>query len=289
MSNYVYLNGEIVPHDAAVVHVEDRGFQFSDGVYEVIAIAKRHLVDGEPHLDRLERSLRELEIPAPMSRDDLRAAIHALIARNDIESGTVYIQITRGVAPRDHAFPATAPTPTVVLMTRAFQFPEPETVAFTACKVITVEDIRWGRRDIKSVSLLANCLAKTQAKRADAFEAVLFDADGMVTEGSSSNAWIVTADGEIWTRFLDSSILAGVCRKTAMAIAEARGLKLREKAFTVEQMKSATEVFLTTTTPMVKAVGRVDDTQIGDGTIGPVTRELLTAYRDRVFGMNTDT
>jgi D-alanine transaminase len=289
MSNYVHVNGTVVPYDKALIHIEDRGFQFSDGIYEVVAVRNRFLVDGEPHFQRLDRSLRELEITLPMSHDDLRLAIHELVERNALDCGTIYIQITRGVAPRQHAFPDSALQPTVVITTKSFQFPEPEEKAFTPCKVITVPDIRWGRRDIKSVSLLANCMAMTQANRAGAFEAVQFDRDGFVTEGSASNVWIVTFDGEIWTRNLNQAILAGVCRKIASSIAKDKGLTLREKKFTTSDLKKAREVFLTTTTPMVKPVGTVDDVKIDEGAVGPVTRDILTAYRERVFSMESDT
>jgi D-alanine transaminase len=289
MSNYVHVNGAVVPYDKAFIHIEDRGFQFSDGIYEVVAVRNRCLVDSEPHFQRLDRSLRELEIPSPMSHDDLRSAIHELIERNALNSGTIYIQITRGVAPRQHAFPDHELQPTVVITTKSFQFPEPEEKAFMACKVITVPDMRWGRRDIKSISLLANCMAMTQANRVGAFEAVQYDQDGFVTEGSASNAWIVTFDGEIWTRNLDQAILPGICRKIASSIAKGKGLTLREKRFTTTDLKKAREVFLTTTTPMVKPVGTVDDVKIGDGTVGPVTRDILTAYRERVFSMESDT
>lgn len=289
MSKYVHLNGSVVPHDKALVHVEDRGFQFSDGVYEVVAVRNQHLVDSEPHFQRLERSLKELEIPSPLSRDKLRAAIHDLIKCNEMESGIIYIQITRGVAPRRHIFPESALQPTIVITTKSFTFPEPEEKAFAPCKVITISDMRWGRRDIKSVSLLANCIAMTQASRVGAFEAVQYDRDGFVTEGSASSTWIVTSEGEILTRYLDQAILAGVSRKIAFSIAEERGLKIREKKFTVADLKNAKEVFLTTTTPMVKPVGTVDEVTINDGATGAITRDILTAYRNRVYAMKTDT
>ena len=289
MSNYVHVNGTVVPYDQAFIHIEDRGFQFSDGIYEVVAVRNRLLVDSEPHFQRLDRSLRELEIPSPVSHDGLRLAIHELIERNAMDSGTIYIQITRGVAPRQLAIPDDVLQPTVVITTKSFQFPEPEEKAFTACKVITVPDMRWGRRDIKSVSLLANCMAMTQANRAGAFEAVQYDHDGFVTEGSASNVWIVTAEGEIWTRHLDQAILPGICRKIASTIATDKGLTLHEKRFTTDDLKKAGEVFLTTTTPMVKPVGTVDDIKIGDGKTGPVTRAILSAYRQRVFAMESDT
>lgn len=289
MSNYIHVNGSVVPYDKALIHVEDRGFQFSDGVYEVVAVRNRYLVDSEPHFQRLDRSLRELEIPSPVSHDDLRSSIHELIECNAMDCGTIYIQITRGVAPRQHAFPDHALQPTVIITTKSFQFPESEEMAFIPCKVITVPDIRWGRPDIKSISLLANCMAMTQAKRVGAFEAIQYDRDEFVTEGSASNVWIVTLEGEIWTRNLDQAILPGVCRRIALSIADNKGLTLREKKFTTSDLKKAREVFLTTTTPMVKPVGIVDDVEIGHGGVGPITRDILTTYRERVFSMESDT
>ena len=289
MSQFVYVNGQFVPYDQALVHVEDRGFQFSDGVYEVIAIHKGFTVDGIPHLQRLERSLNELEIPAPLSRSQFADVIRELLRRNEMENGTVYIQVTRGVAPRNHTFPEGPIEPTTVVTSKPFTFPEPEEKAFSACRVITAPDTRWARCDIKSVSLLANCLAKELARRAGAYEAVLFDRDGFVTECAAANAWIVTPDNELWTRHLDHAILAGICRKMTLALLQDEGITARQQPFMVDQMMQAREVFITTTTPMIKAVGRIDDTPIGDGNIGPLTRRLLEGYRARVFAIDGDT
>lgn len=289
MSRFVHLNGKVVPYEKAMVHIEDRGFQFSDGVYEYIAIYKKYLVDGELHLDRLDRSLRELSIAWPMSREALKKAIHELLDRNGLSSGSVYLQITRGVHPRSHRFPDPAPAPTLVITTTPYEFPEPDEIAFKPCKVITLPDIRWGRRDIKSVSLLANCLAQEQAYRAGAYEAVLVDDKGRVTEGSLSNAWIVAADGELWTHHLDYMILPGISRKVTIELCRALGFKVREEPFTADQMKQAREVFLSTSAPLIKPVGTVDDVRIGNGEIGPTTRTLLTAYRKRVLSMVGDT
>lgn len=289
MSQIIFLNGQFVPYDKALVHVEDRGFQFSDGVYEMIAIHKGFTVDGIPHFQRLERSLSELEIPAPLSRLEIADVIRELLRRNEVENGTVYIQITRGVARREQVFPEQPINPTTVIMTRPFRFPAPEEEAFQACRVITMPDMRWARCDIKSISLLGNCLAREYARRAGAFEAVMFDRDGLVTECAAANVWIVTPDDELWTRHLDNAILGGICRKMTLDLLRGEGITARQQPFTVEQMMGAGEVFLTTTIPMIKAVGRVDDRPIGDGNIGPVTRKLLEAYRARVFAIDGDT
>ena len=289
MSRFVYLNGKVVPYEQAMVHVEDRGFQLSDGVYEYIAIHKTFLVDGEPHLDRLDRSLRELKIAWPISREAMKGAIHELIERNGIDSGSAYIQVTRGVHPRFHRFPDPAPTPTVVIITNAYPFPEPEADAFTPCKVIIVPDIRWGRRDIKSVSILANCLAQEQAYQAGAYEAVMVGDEGKVTEGALSNVWIVDDDGILRTRHLDQGILPGISRMVTLDLCRSLGLEVREEAFDVDAMRRAREVFLSTSGALIKPVGTLDDRTIGDGTVGAVTRKLLTAYRARVFAMTHDT
>ena len=289
MTKITYLNGQFVPHEEALVHVDDRGFLFADGVYEFIAVYKGMMYDGEPHLDRLDRSLRELEIPWPVPRDEFRAAIKELIRRNNIEGGGVYLQITRGAAPRDHAFPSPPVPPTSLITVKPFEYPEPDAVAFTPVKVITIPDIRWGRCDIKTVCLLPNCLGKEQAHRAGAYEAVQFDSDGNITEGTSSNAWILTKDGELVTRYLDNAILGGICRGIAKKLAEQEGFKVVERAFSVEEAKSAKEFFLTTTTPMVRPVGWVDDTEVGGKKIGSFTEKLLQTYRARVFAATGDT
>ena len=287
MSNLVYLSGELVVYEDAKIHVEDRGFQFADSVYEVMAVYQSQVVDREVHYARLERSLMELEIAAPMPRSELDSIVHDLIQRNGMESGNIYIQISRGVAPRHHSFPEPAPKPTVVIMTKPCVFPYPEEVAYRAEKVITLPDIRWGRRDIKSVNLLANCMAMTEAERAGAYDAILFEPDGSVTEASASSAWIVTHDGEVLTRALSNQILPGTCRGTTLKIAQAEGMKIREQTFSVDQMKSAAEVFLSGTTPMINPVGQVDDVVIGDGHCGPITRRLLALFRERVFSLNS--
>lgn len=281
----VFLNGNLVPYESATVHVEDRGFQFSDAVYEVMAVYKSRVVDGAPHYARLERSLAELEIPQTLSQAKLDETIHDLIRRNNIDSGNVYLQITRGVAPRNHVCPSPSPEPTIVIITRPKKFPLPEEEAFKARRVITFPDIRWGRRDIKSVSLLANCMALTEATRRDAYEAILYEPSGSVTEAASHNAWMVTNEGEVWTRQLGTQVLPGTTRGTALEVAQKQGVVFRQKAFSVEELKGASEVFLTGTTPLVVPIGVVDETVIGDGKMGPVTQKLLLILRERIFAL----
>lgn len=283
MPRYAYVNGRYVPHRDAAVHIEDRGYQFADGVYEVVTIAGGRLIDEHPHLDRLERSLSALLIPMPMGRRALRLVAHELIRRNGVRNGLIYMQVTRGVAPRDHKFPESA-VPALVMTTKHIDFAgQPK---FTeGVSVITIPDLRWARRDIKTIALLPNCMGKQQAHEAGAYEAWLIDADGLVTEGTSSNAWIVTAEGELVTRHLGNEILHGITRRTVMAIAMEEGLSPEERAFTVAEAKRAREAFVTSATSFVTPVVRIDDAVLGDGRPGPLSRRLLGWYRDYANGL----
>ncbi len=276
MSRIAYVNGRFVPHAEAAVHIEDRGYQFADGVYEVIAVAGGRPVDETAHLDRLERSLAAVHIRPPMARQPLKLVMRELLRRNRVRDGMVYLQITRGVAPRDHAFPATAKPALVLTAQRAK--PVQARRAASGVKVITVEDIRWRRCDIKSISLLPNVLAKQMASEAGAYEAWQVDADGRVTEGSASNAWIITEAGEIVTRPPDAAILAGITRAAVHELAAREGLRLVERPFTVAEAKAAREAFLTSTTAYVIPVIQIDDDKVGDGRPGPLTRELARLY-----------
>lgn len=276
MTRIAYVNGRYVPHGAAAVHVEDRGYQFADGVYEVVAVQGSKLIDGEGHLNRLERSLRELRIAAPMSRRALEAVMLEVIRRNRIERGSIYLQMTRAVAARDHPFPQKGETQ-VVMTAKRVPAPAPS-IAEDGVKVITVPDIRWERCDIKSVALLPNILAKQQAREAGAYEAFMVDADGAVTEGSSTNAWIITKDGVVVTRPATNAILDGITRRRVIALAKAAGVKVEERTFTVSELKSAREVFLTSTTSYVTPVTQVDSTVIGNGKPGSTSLDLRTRY-----------
>jgi len=276
MSRIAYVNGRYVPHRSATVHVEDRGYQFADGVYEVIAVSRGRLVDGEGHFARLDRSLAELRIAPAMSRASMRVVIDEILRRNGVDEGIVYIQMTRGVAPRDHAFPKASRT-AVVMTARKKKPPSPAALE-QGVRVITIPDIRWSRCDIKSVSLLPNVLGKQQAVEAGAFEAWQVDKDGMVTEGTSTNAWIVTAAGELVTRQPSDAILNGITRLAVLEIVRARGLSLVERPFSLAEAKAASEAFITSTTSFVLPVVRVDDAVIGSGAPGPVSRALRARY-----------
>ena len=279
MSRIAYVNGRYVPHRQASVHVEDRGYQFADGVYEVIAVVDGRLIDDEGHLQRLDRSLRELQIGWPVARHVLPVLIREVARRNKVHNGIVYLQITRGVARRDHAFPKDV-KPALVITARS-QSANPAQVR-AGVGVITVPDQRWARCDIKSVSLLPNILAKQQARQAGAYEAWQVDDEGHVTEGSSSNAWIVTRNGEIVTRQSDNAILNGITRIAALALADSAQLKVIHRPFSVDEAKSAREAFITSATSYVIGVTSIDGHKIGDGRPGPITARLRELYVDRM-------
>ena len=276
MARIAYVNGRYVPHREAAVHVEDRGYQFADGVYEVIAVRAGRFVDAGPHLDRLDRSLRELRIAPPMDRPALLHVLREVMRRNRINNGIVYLQATRGVARRDHPFPAESETALVVTGSRR---PPPDPgILETGVDTVSVPDNRWKRCDIKSVSLLPNILAKQAAREAGAYEAVFVDEQGFVTEGGSTNVWIVTPGGELLTRELDHGILAGVTRGTVVKLAERLGLSFAERRFTIEEARRAREAFVTSATSYVTPVVRIDDSVIGNGKPGSTARALFEVY-----------
>ncbi len=276
MSRIAYVNGRYVPHADAAVHIEDRGYQFADGVYEVVSVHGGHLVDDGPHLDRLDRSLAELSIAPAMSRRALGLVMGQVIRRNRVRDGIVYIQMTRGVAPRDHPFPA-HPSTAVVMTARRTKRAKSDP-SDGGVKVITIPDIRWHRCDIKSVSLLPNVLGKQQAREAGAFEAWQVDGDGMVTEGTSTNAWIVTEGGELVTRDPGAAILNGITRLAVLEIARERGVPFIERAFSLAEARVAREAFVTSTTAFVMPVTSIDDEPVGDGSPGPLARALRERY-----------
>lgn len=277
MSHIAYVNGRYVPHRDGAVHIEDRGFQFADGVYEVIAVHRGRLVDMGGHMERLERSLAEVRIAWPVARNALGFILAEVIRRNRVKSGMVYLQMTRGVAPRNFPFPKDTDGSLIVTSrsTPAFNL----TANLKGVDVVSMPDIRWKRPDIKSISLLPNVLSKQRAVEAGAFEGWMLDAKGRVTEGTSSNAWIVTKMGELVTRpTADNGILSGITRKSIMKVAKEEGLRLIERAFTLEEAIGAQEAFLTSTTSFVKPVVRIDGKPIGNGKVGKVAERLLTLY-----------
>jgi D-alanine transaminase len=274
MSRIAYVNGRYVPHREASVHVEDRGYQFSDGVYEVCEVRGGRLIDERRHMERLVRSLAELRIPMPMSRAALGAVVRETIARNRVRDGLIYLQVTRGVARRDHAFPPAGTEPALVVTARSLDSARNEQIAADGIAVITVPENRWPRVDIKSVSLLPNVLAKQAAREQGAKEAWFVDTDGFVTEGSSSNAWIVTRDGKVVTRAADFGILRGVTRAVVLDLLAAHGLALEERPFSTEEAYQAREAFITSATQVVMPVVRIDGKPIGNSAPGLIASAL---------------
>jgi D-alanine transaminase len=279
MARYAYVNGRFVPHTDAVVHVEDRGYQFADGVYEVVTIIGGKLVDEQGHLDRLARSLSELRIAWPVTPKVLKLLMRNLIQRNRLVQGTIYLQITRGVAPRDFKFPKHSESSLVLTTKRAAAFATAAQLE-NGVKVITIPDIRWLRRDIKSVSLLPQVLGKQQAVEAGAFEAWQVDGDGNVTEGCSSNAWIVTADSTLVTRYANNLILNGVTRLSILRLAEEAGIPFVERPFSVEEVYAAREAFLSSASTFVMPVTGIDDRSVGNGEPGLLSEKLRRSYLD---------
>ncbi|MFC1673290.1 D-amino-acid transaminase [Pseudomonadota bacterium] len=276
MTGISYVNGHYVPHSQASVHIEDRGFQFADAVYEVIAVQGSQLVDGDGHFDRLDRSLGELSIAPPMGRAALKLVIAELLRRNRVTYGALYIQVSRGQAARDFPFPVDI-EPTLVMTVKRLK-PFDFNAVSKGVDVITIKDIRWHRCDIKTVSLLAGAMGKTEAVKRGAFEAWQVDANAMITEGTSSNAWIVTSEGELVTRHTDTAILGGITRNTVLSLAKAEGLRYSERAFSVPEAKAAREAFTTSTTAFIRPVVRIDGYRVGDGKPGEFCLKLLKLY-----------
>lgn len=278
MSRIAYVNGQYRDMRDACVNIEDRGYQFSDGVYEVCEIRGGKIVDMPRHLARLQRSLHELRIAMPMPQAALEVVIHETVRRNRVTYGIVYLQITRGVARRDHAFPIKPVKPAVVVTARGLSFQKNQETAARGIGVITIPENRWPRVDIKSVSLLPNVLAKQQARDSGAYEAWFVDGEGHVTEGSSSNAWIVTKDGRVVTRSAESGILAGVTRAVLTELLAALQIRLEERPFTPAEAYEAAEAFVTASSQIVMPVVRIDGRPIGTGTPGAITTRLREEF-----------
>jgi D-alanine transaminase len=282
MARVVYVNGVYAPYADAAVHVEDRGFQFADSVYEVCEVRGGCLVDERRHMARLQRSLGELRMAAPMETRALGVVLRETVRRNRVRDGIVYLQITRGVAHRDFAFPPADRAPTVVCLAQALPRAKADKRAAIGVPVITVPDIRWARVDIKSTGLLAQTLARQAAKDAGAGEAWMVDRDGFVTEGASCNAWIVTGNGKLVTRSAEFGTLRGITREVVIAIARRDGLGLEERAFSVSEAKAAKEAFQTSAVALVVPVISIDGEPIGGGKPGPVALGLRQAYHTAV-------
>jgi D-alanine transaminase len=278
MGRIAYVNGRFVPHAEATVHIEDRGYQLADGVYEVWALFGGRLADPEGHFARLERSLGELAIDMPMSRAALTLVLREAVRRNRVAEGLVYLQVTRGVAPRDHAFPNPSVRPAMVITVSRVDRAASEARAAKGVGVVTTPENRWGRCDIKTVGLLPNVLAKQKARAAGAVEAWFVDDLGFVTEGASSNAWIVDSDGRLRTRDTNANILRGVTRLTLLDVIRENGLEIDERPFTPADAVAAQEAFITGAGSLVLPVVSVDGKPVGDGKVGPVAARLRRLY-----------
>ncbi|WP_312687207.1 D-amino-acid transaminase [Brevundimonas nasdae] len=281
MSRVAYVNGSYSPHGEAVVHIEDRGFQFADGVYEVWAVFDGRLADFDGHMTRLHRSLTALRIAIPMSVAALTQVLRETIRRNRVRNGLVYLQVTRGTARRDHPFPAADTPPSVIVTAKSVNLSRGEAQALKGVAVLTQPDIRWGRCDIKTVGLLPNVLAKQAAREAGAYEAWMVDDMGLVTEGTSTNAWIVDEHGKLRTRDVQANILKGCTRTSLMALIAEHGVELDERAFSVDEAKRAREAFFTAAGAFVTPAISIDGARIGDGKPGPITTRLRALYLEQ--------
>lgn len=280
MPRTAYVNGRYVAHRDACVHVEDRGYQFADGVYEVCEVSRGHIIDMAGHLDRLDRSLRELSIRWPMSRGALELVIGEVVRRNRVHDGLVYLQVTRGVARRDHPFPPSSVRPALIITAKPTDPALSAKRAEAGISVITVPENRWDRVDIKTVGLLPNVLARQKAKEAGAYEAWFVDPDGTVKEGAATNAWIVSKEGRLVTRPADHGILRGITRGTVFKVADQLGLEIEERRFTVAEAKAAREAFITSATSTVMPVVAIDGDPVANGHPGSVALSLRAAFFD---------
>jgi D-alanine transaminase len=278
MSRIAYVNGQYMPHRDAAVHIEDRGYQFADGVYEVFAMHHGLIIGEKGHMDRLEHSLKELRIAWPMSRPALWVVIREIARRNRVRDGFIYLQISRGVAKRNHPFPEDVESSLVLTARRLPPLNKEE--LRKGVGVITIPDIRWKHHDIKSVALLPNILGMQQAREAGAYEAWMVNDDGMVTEGTSSNAWIVTQDGKLVTHNTSHAILNGITRLSVLEAAAEAGVEFFERPFSVDEALQAKEAFVTSSTSHVKAVTSIDGKSVGNGHVGELTSRMLDLYVD---------
>jgi len=283
LSRVAYVNGAYVAQRNAAVNIEDRGYQFADGIYEVVHLYRDRFVDSGLHLDRLERSLREVRIAMPMPRTALLAVLAEVARRNRVSEGLLYMQVTRGVARRDHAFPVQPIPPALVVTVRRIP-PYPRDVEQWGTSAITQPDLRWARCDIKSTGLLPNVLARQAAREQGASEAILIDADGMVTEGAATSFWIVDAVGVLRTRPLGHAILPGCTRAALALLLDAEGIAFEERPFSEAEMRGAREAFLTSATSFVKPITAIDGRAVGDGQVGPVARRLFALFARHVQG-----
>ncbi|MBX7146542.1 MAG: D-amino-acid transaminase [Alphaproteobacteria bacterium] len=283
MSKYIYVNGHYLLHDQAFIHVEDRGYQFSDSVYEVIYLYNNHLIDEEGHLHRLENSLSNINCTMPVNCNTLKLLIRELIRRNKLLFGLIYIQITRGIAPRDHKFPLNT-KPSLIMSCKKLSYSEILKQQDIGINIITVPDERWKRCDIKSTMLLPNVLAKQQAFEQQAFEAIMIDSEGFLTEGTSTNLWILNKDGILQTHEANHKILNGITRQRLIALIKEKKIPFIEKKFALHDLQQAKEAFITSTSSMVKPIIKLNGKSFNNEIIGPMVIYLKQLYLDYVLG-----
>ncbi|MFS2224659.1 D-amino-acid transaminase [Pantoea sp. B65] len=281
----VYLNGEFIAENEAKISIFDRGFTFADAIYEVTAVLQGKLVDFDLHLARLRRSLDEMALALPLDNAELLAIHRALIAHNHLQEGLIYLQVSRGVEDRNFAFPPAGTPPTLVLYTQSKNILA-SPLAEQGINIISLPDLRWGRCDIKTTQLLYACLAKEQARQRGADDAWLMK-DGWITEGTSNNVFIVTGDGAVVTRELSRFLLPGITRGTLIALLSQHGLRLEERACTLDEAREAAEAFITSSTSFVYPVVSIDGQPVGDGKPGPLTRRLRQLYIDHALALTT--
>ncbi len=284
MSRIAYVNGRYLHQAEASVNIEDRGYQLADGIYEVVYVNAGLLIDEGLHLDRMDRSLREIRMRPPMARRPLRHVLREVARRNRVRDGLLYIQVTRGVAPREHTFPAHPVPPSIVVTVRRLP-PFPADAAANAGTAITLPDERWARCDIKSIALLPNVLARQAAKERGATEAILIDGDGMVTEGAATSVWIVAADGVLRTRALNHAILPGCTRAALIGLMRDARIAFEERPVSETELREAEEVFLTSASSFVKGITRLDGVNVSNGAVGPVTRRLFDLFALHARGL----
>jgi len=283
MSRIAYVNGRYVTQRDASVNIEDRGYQFADGIYEVIYLHSGRFVDETLHFDRLDRSLREMSLTAPMPRASLRHVLTEVAQRNRVRDGLLYMQITRGVSRRDHAFPK-KPVPPALVVTVRHIAPYPKDVDAWSIRAITCPDQRWARCDIKSTALLPNVLARQAARQKGAAEAILFDSKNVITEGAATSVWMVDAAGVLRIRHLDDAILPGCTRAALLTVLKEADMSVETRAFTLEELRAAQEVFITSASSFVKPVTEIDAAPVSDGKVGPITRRLFALFAHHVTG-----
>lgn len=285
MSRIAYVNGAYVPHQSATTHIEDRGYQFADGVYEVIALVAGKLLDLDPHLDRLEYSLNELQIESPVSRPALKHILQILLQKNRLYDGMVYIQITRGVAPRYHEFPV-KPQPMLVMTCRYVCPAKIARVREQGVRVISLQDMRWSRPDIKSISLLPNILGKQKAIDNGAYEAILINRNGHITETNSTNFWIIPKKGVLQTYPASNDILNGITRQRLMKLVAPLNIEVKEQPFTLAEALKAEEAFLSSSVSGIVPVIQIDDHKVGQGQPGTIVPQLIQSYQQ--FGRSNE-